>query len=187
MLMAPAHARWTVEMVHELPDDGNRYEVVDGALLVSPAPSWPHQTAGRELFVRLYGYLAQHAIGASFWAPADVEFDTENMVEPDLFVVPLVGGRAPRSWHEAGRLILAVEILSPSTKRADRLVKRRLYQRQGVPEYWIVDLEARAIERWRPTDDHPAVLTRHLAWQPEASAPPLEIDLVDFFRDVLGD
>ncbi len=186
MLMAPAHTRWTADMVHELPYDGNRYEVVGGALLVSPAPSWPHQTAGQTLFLRIHGYLAEHAIGAPFLAPVDVEFDSENMVDPDLLVVPLVDGRAPRSWQEAERLILAVEILSPSTKRADRFVKRRLYQRQGVPEYWIVDLEARAIERWRPTDDQPAVLTDHLAWRPEASAPPLEIDLAGCFRDVLG-
>ena len=187
MLMAPAQTRWTADMVHELPDDGNRYEVVDGALLVSPAPSWPHQGALRELFLRLHPYITAHAIGAAIWAPADVEFDSHNMVEPDMFVVPSVDGRAPRSWQEAERLILAVEILSPSTKRADRFVKRRLYQRQGVPECWIVDLEARAIERWRPTDDRPEILTERLVWQPEASSPPIEIGLVEYFRDVLGD
>lgn len=187
MVMAPAHARWTAEMVHELPDDGNRYEVVGGALLVSPAPSWPHQGAIRELFLRLHPYISAHAIGTAIWAPADVEFDEHNMVEPDLFVVPRVDGRTPRSWQEAERLILAVEVLSPRSKRADRLVKRHLYQRRGVPEYWIVDLEARAIERWRPTDDQPVVFADHLAWRPEASAPPLEIGLANYFRDVLGD
>ena len=187
MLMAAAHTRWTAEMVHELPDDGNRYEVVNGALLVSPAPPWPHQGAIQEMFLRLHPFITTHAIGAAIWAPADVEFDNHNMVEPDLFVVPRVEGRTPRSWQEAARLILTVEVLSPSSKRADRLVKRFLYQRHGVPEYWIIDLEARAVERWRPTDDRPAVLTERLKWQPEPTAPALDIDLVEYFGDVLGD
>lgn len=174
-------------MVHEIPDDGYRYEVVGGALLVTPAPTWPHQAASRKLFLRLHGYLAAHAIGEAMLAPADVEFDQANMVEPDLFVVPLIEGRAPRTWQEAERLILAVEVLSPSTKRADRQIKRRLYQRHGVPEYWIIDLDARAVERWRPTDEHPTVLTARLAWQPKASVPPLEIDLAEYFRESLGE
>jgi len=129
MDMATAARRWTVEMVRSLPDDGNRYEVVDGILLVSPAPSWPHQNAVGELHVLLSSYLRDHPIGHAMVAPADVEYDNENMVESDVFVVPLVGDRLPRSWQEAGRLMLAVEVLSPSTKRADRVVKRRLYQR----------------------------------------------------------
>jgi Uma2 family endonuclease len=173
-------------MVHEIPDDGSRYEVIGGALLVTPAPSWPHQTACRKLFLRLHRYLAAHAIGEAIFAPADVEFDQANMVEPDVFVVPLVEGRAPRTWEEAERLMLAVEVLSPSTKRADRQIKRRLYQRQGVPEYWLVDPDARVVERWRPADERPTVLTAHLAWQPDPSVPPLEIDLAEYFREALG-
>ena len=186
MVMASAQARWTAQMVHELPDDGNRYEVVGGDLLVSPAPTWPHQAACRKLFLLLHPYLAAHTVGEAIWAPADVEFDDKNMVEPDIFVVPLVEGRAPRSWQEAERLILAVEVLSPSTKRWDRGVKRRLYQSQGVPTYWIVDLDARAIECWRPTDERPVILTTRLRWQPTSAAPPLDIDLPAYFADVLG-
>ena len=67
--------------------------------------------------------------------------------------------------------LLAVEVLSPSTARADRTVKRRLYQRAGVPEYWIVDLEARLVERWRPADERPEVLTDTLTWRPVSPAP----------------
>ena len=186
MVMASAQARWTAEMVHELPDDGNRYEVVGGVLLVSPAPTWPHQAACRKLFLRMHAYIAAYAIGEAILAPADVEFDDRNMVEPDLFVVPLVAGRAPRSWQEAERLVLAIEVLSPRTKRRDRGVKRRLYQSQGVPEYWIVDLDARAFECWRPTDDHPTMRTTQLRWQPAVGVPPLEIDLPAYFADVLG-
>lgn len=186
MAMASAQARWTAEMVRELPSDGNRYEVVGGVLFVTPAPALPHQRACVKLLVRMYQYLEEHVIGEALLAPADVAFGQENMVEPDLFVVPLVNGRAPRTWEEAGRLILAVEVLSPSTKRRDRGVKRRLYQRHGVPDYWIVDLEARSFECWRPTDHRPTLLTERLTWQPAAGVPPLEIHLPGYFTDVLG-
>ena len=70
MVMASAPARWTAELVHELPEDGNRYEVVGGVLLVTPAPTFPHQAACRKLFLRMYGYLAAHAIGEAIWVLA---------------------------------------------------------------------------------------------------------------------
>ncbi len=109
------------------------------------------------------------------------------MVEPDLFVVPLVDGREPRTWEEAGRLLLAVEILSPSTARADRQVKRRLYQREAVPEYWIVDVDARLVERWRPEDTRPEILSERLLWQPDTAHPALEMDLPRYFVELCGD
>jgi Uma2 family endonuclease len=70
---------------------------------------------------------------------------------------------------------------------ADRTIKRRLYQRAGVGEYWIVDLDARLVERWRPADARPELLTETLDWRPEGSAEPLSVDLPHFFADVLGD
>jgi Uma2 family endonuclease len=79
-----------------------------------------------------------------------------------------------------------IEVLSPTTARADRHVKRRLYQRERVPEYWIVDVDARLVERWRPEDQRPEILAEQLAWQPEPSQPPLVIDLAGYFREVLG-
>lgn len=182
-----ATTKWTADMVRALPNDGNRYEVIDGELFVTPAPSWDHQEAAAELFTRLREYLRSTGTGHAMIAPADVEFDAERMVEPDVFVVPLVEGRRPHRWEEAGRLLLAVEILSPSTARADRQVKRRLYQQQGVPEYWIVDVDARLIERWRPEDTRPEILDQQLTWQPDPAAPPLVIDLARYFVDVLGE
>jgi Uma2 family endonuclease len=187
MGMPAATTRWTAEMVRALPDDGNRYEVVDGALLVTPAPTWDHQRAIRALFLRLHPYLTAHRIGQAIWAPADVTFSETRMVEPDLFVVPLLNGREPRTWEDVRRLLLAVEILSPSTARADRQVKRRLYQREGVPDYWIVDVNARLVERWRPEDDRPEIVSERLTWQPESAHPPLEIDLSVYFAEVWGE
>ena len=99
----------------------------------------------------------------------------------------MVDGRRPRNWPEIHELLLAVEVLAPSTARADRQVKRRKYQRQGVPEYWIVDLDARLVERWRPGDERPELLEGRLEWQPALTAPPLVLDLDMFFAEVLDD
>jgi Uma2 family endonuclease len=78
-----------------------------------------------------------------------------------------------------------VEVASPSTARYDRGLKRRFYQRAGVPEYWIVDLDARIVERWRPGDARPEVLDGVLSWQPGPEAPALTIDLAAFFARVM--
>lgn len=187
MGMAASRPRWTVEMVRALPDDGNRYEIVDGELLVTPAPSLRHQDAVLELAVRLREYVREQCIGHLIIAPADVEYDAHTMVEPDVFVVPLVRGRKPRTWQESGMLLLAVEVLSPSTARADRQIKRRVYQRHGVPEYWIVDVDARLIERWRPDDTRPEIVTDTIAWQPDPALAPLTLDLAHYFAEVVDD
>ena len=180
-------ADWTVARVLELPYDGNRYEVVDGELLVTPAPSLPHQAAVQALYERIKPYVQAHLIGRALLSPADIEFDERTLVQPDLFVAPLVEGRRPRSWKEIRALLLAVEVLSPSTARADRQVKRRRYQRHAVPEYWIVDLDARLVELWRPDDKRPEILTERLAWRPTADLPNLEIDLPMLFAEVLDE
>jgi Uma2 family endonuclease len=78
-----------------------------------------------------------------------------------------------------------VEILSPSTARFDRIVKRRRFQKAGI-EYWIVDLDARAVERWRPQDERPEIVDERLTWHPEGAARPLKLELVQFFREVWG-
>lgn len=119
--------------------------------------------------------------------PADVIYDDETMVEPDVFVVPLKDGRKPLTWEEAGSLLLAIEVLSPSTARADRQLKRRLHQRKGVPEYWVVDMDAQLIERWRPDDERPEVLADQIEWQPDPAHPPLAIGVPEFFAAVRGE
>jgi Uma2 family endonuclease len=186
MAMPAPSTEWTVDMVHALPDDGNRYEVIDGELFVTPAPSPVHQRAVRELLLLIAPYVTAHAIGDALMAPADVVYGPRKMVQPDLFVMPLVGGAPPRTWMEVGHLILAVEVLSPSTRRADRGKKRDLYQDKGVPEYWVVDLDDRLVERWLPNDASPETLTERLEWKPDRSVETLAIDLPEYFRRVLG-
>ena len=182
----PATTRWTAEMVRALPDDGKRYEVIDGELFVTPSPSWRHQDAVFAIARVLHLYVETHGVDHVIIAPADIAFDNYNLVQPDVFVVPLVGGRRPREWSDVKTLRLAVEVLSPGTARADRRVKLRLYQRERVPEYWIVDVDARLIERWRPDDQRPEILAETLDWQPDPALPPLVIDLPAYFRDVIG-
>ncbi len=187
MGMPQATEGWTAEMVRALPDDGNRYEVVDGELLVTPAPRLRHQEAVTELMFAVRPYVHGHGLGCALASPADIEFDPRTLVQPDLFVAPLVAGRRPREWSEIKQLLLAVEVLSPSTARADRTVKRRRYQRHAVPQYWLVDLDARLVERWRPEDDRPEIVTDMLLWHPDQSVPPLEIELPRFFAAVLDE
>lgn len=178
---------WTVDEVRALPDDGMRYEVVDGQLLVTPAPSWTHGEAVQELQYRLHAWLRKVGIGHVKVAPADVVLGPRTLVQPDLFVVPLVNGRRPDDWTEAGRMLLAVEVLSPGTARRDRIVKRELYQRTHVPEYWIVDVDTRAVERWRANELRAELLAERIEWRPEGVEEPLIIDLAEYFADVLGE
>jgi Uma2 family endonuclease len=172
-------------MVRALPDDGNRYEVIAGELFVTPAPSFDHQAAVLRLLMRVVPFVDAHHLGYALASPADIEFDEEDLVQPDVFVTPRIEGRRPRRWSEIETLLLAVEVLSPSTARADRAVKRRLFQRVGVPEYWIVDVEARLVERWRPGDERPEILTDTLAWRPVPAVEPLVIDLPKLFSEIL--
>lgn len=183
----PATARWTVEMVRVLPDDGKRYEVIDGELFVTPAPSRQHQRGVRELVVRLNEYLRANPAVEVLASPADISAGERALVQPDVFVVPRRDGPMLRGWEEMCSLLLAIEILSPTTARADRHAKRRLYQQECVPEYWIVDVDARLIERWRADDERPEILTERIDWSPRAAHPPLIIELAVYFRDVLGE
>jgi Uma2 family endonuclease len=177
---------WTVADLDDLPDDdGNRYEVIDGELLVTPAPALPHQGAVGELFARLREFLGRQPIGVVFISPADITFSPTRLVQPDVFVVPIVGGQRPRKWTDVTQLLLAIEVLSPSTARADRVRKRSLYREQGVAEYWIVDLESRTFERSTPGDPRVEVLSDELTWSPGGASDSLVIDVSEFFSAVL--
>jgi Uma2 family endonuclease len=186
MAMPAQQTEWTLELVRTLLDDGSRYEVIDGELFVTPAPSWIHQNAVLELALLLVPYLREHAIGHAMIAPADVVFGPRNTTEPDLFVVPLVNGVAPESWFAVGRLLLVVEVISPSTRETDRTDKRKLYARKNVPEYWIVDTDARTIERFRPNEAESVPFAEAIQWHPDPTVPALTIDLPAYFDRVYG-
>lgn len=182
MGMPAQQTEWTAEMARGLPDDGNRYEVLDGELFVTPAPSYWHQAILARLYDVIRPYVDQHSLGWTRWSPADIEFSPKRRLQPDLFVIPNEGNGEPRSWRDVKRLLLAIEASSPTTARADRLKKRPIYQKQGVPEYWIVDVDSRLVERWRPDDDRPEIIHEVLEWQPVPEIPALQIDLREVFR-----
>jgi Uma2 family endonuclease len=187
MYMPNLKRLWTVDDLHDLPDDGNRYEVIDGELFVTPAPSWPHQRATLLLARLLAEYLATEAVGEVLVSPADVTFSRVRTVQPDVFVVPLVSGRRADRFEDAGRLLLAAEVLSPTTARADRVRKRVMFREEGVAEYWVVDLDARAVERSTPLDSRVDVIVDRLEWLPEGASRPFAFDVSGYFARVLDD
>ena len=186
MAMPMLRRDWTVDDLLDLPDDGFRYEVLDGELFVTPAPSFAHQRVALAIGQLLTGYLATTRVGEAIISPADVIFSPRRAVQPDVFVVPFAAdGRRASQFTDVGRLLLAIEILSPSTARADKVAKRRVYREEGVPEYWIVDLDARTIERSTPADDRIDVLAEYIEWLPAGAGSPLSIDVAEFFRAAL--
>lgn len=176
---------WTAERAIALPADGNRYEVLDGELFVTPAPSFVHQAVCGRLYALLLAYTDRERVGRAMFSPADIVFSPRRLVQPDIFVIPALDV-PQRSWTDVKSLLLAVEVLSPSTARADRHRKRLIYQSEGVPEYWIVDGDARVIERWRPSDERPEVLHDELRWSPAGASVPLVLDLPALFNSALG-
>ena len=173
----------TAKMVRALPDDGNRYEVVYGELLVTPAPRLSHQALLGRLFIALAVYLQREEVGHVFFSPADISWGPDTLVQPDLFVVPLEDARTG-DWARLRRLLLAAEVLSPSSARSDRFTKRRLYQDHGVDPYWIVDGEARAVEIWTPAASSPVIAREALTWHPEGATEPFRIELSELFRPI---
>jgi Uma2 family endonuclease len=180
-MVMPATAYHTAQMVRALPDDGNRYETVHGELLVTPAPRAAHQLVVERLVNALGTYLRQQRVGQVWISPADISWEEDTLVQPDCFVVPIAEART-LDWTRMKTLLLVVEILSPGTARADRFTKRRLYQEQRIPLYWIVDPDARQVEVWTPEAMFPVVVTDVLSWHPEGATVPCLIPLDEFFR-----
>ncbi len=188
VMPALADRFWTPEDILALPDDGARHECIDGVHLVTPTPRMDHQRVAMALARRLRAFAEQLRLGEVFELPGDLRLEQTALVQPDVFVIrQLPGSRRPRSWSEVTSLWLAVEVLSPSTARTDRTRKRALYQRTDVGEYWIVDADARVVERWRADDSRPEILSGSMTWQPMPDHPALVIDLDALFAEVYGD
>lgn len=178
MPLAPQY--FTADMVRALPEDGQRYEVVDGELFVTPAPAKEHQRVVRRLVVALDAYCDRFGVGETFDSPADVSWDRGTLVQPDVFVVVPDEAAAP-GWAAVRTLLLVAEVLSPATARRDRLEKRRLYQQHGVAVLWLLDPIRRVVEVWTPTSAMPTVEAALVSWHPSNAAEPLTIDLHTLF------
>jgi len=141
---------YTVDDVRAMPDDGNRYEIIDGELFVTPAPGTRHQRTLGRLYLLLGNYVSRHGLGELYFAPVDVVLGRLTLVEPDMLFIHRSRSDVITEREVIAAPDLAVEILSPSTARTDRGRKRALYQERGVTEYWIVDCEQEQVEVWRP-------------------------------------
>ncbi len=179
MPLAPAYH--TADMVRALPDDGNRYELVHGELLVSPSPRPAHQAVLTELLLAVGGFCKAHGCGQVMVSPADISWSDDTLVQPDLFVITPKQAR-PREWSTVRTLDLVVEILSPSTAKQDRFQKRKLYQLQGVHTLWLVDINAKQVEVWTPEAAFPKVETERVTWTPPAGGATLVIELATLFE-----
>ena len=187
MAMPATRHRWTAREVRQLIADSPlatpRYELVDGELLVTPSPAWPHQRAVQLLIRELSAYLRAEPVGHVGNSPFDVEPEPELIVQPDVFVLPIAESRRLLVEMPARALLLAVEILSPTSSRHDRVIKRPAYQRH-VPEYWVVDLDARLVERWASNDERAQLLTKTLDWHPAGATSSFELDLPSYFAEI---
>ena len=178
MAVAVATKRWTLEELHSLPDDGNKYELVRGDLFVTPPPSHAHELISARLAELLVPYVSRHGLGYVFHPRAVFRFGGSE-VEPDLMVVPPAVAEA-KNWNDSPTPILMIEIVSPSTRRRDYESKRALYSDSGIPEYWIVDPDTRSVRVVRPAA--PDLLAdRSIRWSPSGASEPLDISLDGIF------
>ena len=184
MGMPAAHTAWTIAMLDALPESAERHEIIDGELFVTPAPGEGHVLVVSALLARLFRYVEERDIGRVITAPADVWRDERmyNRVQPDILVLRLTAGMRPPYPYHLRDLLLAVEVASPGNPLLDYQVKRDLYLREGVPEYWIVNVEARNVSRWRSRDDPGEVLSHTIDWRPNDTVAPFALDLPQFFE-----
>jgi Uma2 family endonuclease len=158
---------------------------VDGELLMTPAPAQRHEIVLLRLSVLVHEYVASlPGVAQTFVSRGDVIWGPDEYVQPDLFVVP--AQEVTGNWRDCQHLLLAAEVVSPSSARGDRVRKRSLYQRRGVATYWVVDPDARVVEVWRPRDDRPEIVTDVLRWRVHGEADELVVDLPALFTQLPG-
>ncbi|MGH7500032.1 MAG: Uma2 family endonuclease, partial [Gemmatimonadales bacterium] len=160
-----------------------RYEVVYGELLVTPAPSPWHEIVQQRLLSAIATWLAQYPVGVVLGSRADISWAPDVLVSPDVFVVTLEQART-LDWSRMTDLLLVAEVLSPSSARYDRFIKRRRYQEVGIPLYWIVDPDERRVEVWTPADSFPLLEQERIVGHPAGAAAPFSLGLAELFRPI---
>ncbi len=142
----PRQGSWTYDDYAALPDDGQRYEIVNGVLLMTPAPSPDHQSIAVRLTYYLFMHIELAGLGRVFSGPIDVELGPRNVFQPDVVILLNTHLNKVAAKKIVGAPDLVVEIASPSTAVVDRVTKYDIYARAGIPEYWIVKPTNRTIE-----------------------------------------
>jgi Uma2 family endonuclease len=169
---------WTYDEYARFPDDGNRYEVLDGEVLVTPKPTPHHQYVSGRLFVALRAYVEAHGLGHVFFE-VDLLFVEGQFLAPDLLVVPPSSREGITTRGIERPPALVVEILSRSSRKHDRIRKPSRYLAFGVPEYWVVDPFEGVVWVWTQVSgpDEPRREAETLRWQMTPDAPELVIDV----------
>jgi Uma2 family endonuclease len=173
----PAKA-WTLEELHRLPDDGNKYELIRGELFVTPPPSVDHEEVLARLHAMLAGYVEKHGVGRVYRPRAVIRFDGSE-AEPDLMVRPVSPDVHGNAWEKLPAPLLVVEVLSPTTRRRDLINKRAYYLDAGAAEYWVVDTEQREIRVIR-RGEQDVIARDSIVWR-AAPAEPLVLDFAALF------
>jgi Uma2 family endonuclease len=169
---------WTRADLDRLPDDGNRYEVLGGELLVTPPPSDLHEEIVAWLTMRLTPFVRDNHLGMVYHPRSVVQIGDEQ-TEPDLMVRPI----APlRGWDRAPRPILVVEVTSRSTRQRDLVAKRQFYVESGIAEYWVVDRERELVLQIRGVEERPVAST--IRWSPPGTTAALDVDVAAMFADI---
>ena len=184
----PGRVKLTYDDFVLFPDDGKRHELIDGEHYVTPCPNTRHQRLAGAFYLLVGSWLDAHPIGELFFAPFDVVFSNFDVVEPDLLYMSNERAAAVlTSKNVQGVPELVVEIGSPSTRRRDETVKRRLYEQFGVSEYWIIDPKIDTVRVYRRDGAHfarPAELSREAGdVLTTPLLPGLELSLARIFRD----
>jgi len=189
--MSQASFKLGLEDYELFPDDGQRHELIDGEHVVTPAPTTRHQSILMRLGAALFGYAEPHRMAKVLPAPTDVILSPHDVVQPDLLLVAVDRLDIVRNRIE-GPPDLAIEILSPSSRRTDEVLKRRAYERWGVGELWIVDPEVERVrvyrvERERRFGRALELSTEHGESLETPLLPGFTMTLVDLFADPLLD
>ena len=142
----PKQGHWTYKDYAALPDDGHRYEIVDGVLYMAPSPNRSHQNTAFEIASYLRTHVKLTGLGQVYIAPFDVELNSQTVVQPDVIVVLNHDLNRITESRIVGAPDLVVEVSSPGTVGYDREKKQQNYARAGVPEYWIADPWSRTVE-----------------------------------------
>ena len=178
MGMAVSVPRYTVDDLEHFPDDGNRHELLDGLLLVTPGPAAVHQNVASQLHGLLFDAV-QRSGHARVVSPGAISVPPRNHLQPDILVYPARFGPSV-NWKDVSEHWLAVEIFSQSSRIYDREFKRDAYFVFGVPQVWLVDIADRSVEVWRSRSEH-AVVRDVIRWRVPTLDLVVPIELAALF------
>lgn len=162
--MAQSATKLTYDDLLLFPDDGKRHELIDGDHYVSPSPNVRHQRVLLRLVMAIQPFVREHRLGEVFFAPLDIVLSIHDVVEPDLLFVSAERAAIVGKANLSGAPDLVVEVLSPSNRRYDEVLKRELYERAGIQEYWLLDPEADTVKVFRRDGERfgrPLLFSRH--------------------------